>query len=97
MLLVVLFPYNTAIAMAIKLSMMINTSAFFSQMLFIHNYRRMTITFYGLDAAGMNSFMGLDQGVSICLSLYNITGVLSPWLSLEADYICLIISQQKNF
>ena len=42
------FLINTAIkmAMAIKLSMGINTSAFFCQLLFIHNYRRKTITFY---------------------------------------------------
>ena len=44
--------------------------AFFYQMFFIHNYHRMTIPFYGLHAAGMNSFMGLDQDVNSCLSLY---------------------------
>ena len=51
----------------------------------------MTITFYGLHAAGMNSFTGLDQGVNRCLSLYDNIVVLSSWLSLEADYFCLII------
>ena len=40
----------------------------------------MTITFYGPDAAGMNSFMCLDQGVNRFLSLYNNIVVLSSWL-----------------
>ena len=83
--------------MAIKLSLVINTSAFFYQLLFIHNYRRMTITFYGLDAAGMNSFMGLDQGVNSCLSLKHNIVVLSFWLSLEVDYFCFIILEKKLF
>ena len=52
----------------------------------------MTITFYGLDAAGMNSFMGLDQAVSSCLSFYSSIVVLSSWLSLVVDYFCLIVS-----
>ena len=57
------FLINTSIkmAVAIKLSLGIITSAFFCQLLFIHNYNRMTITFYGLDAARINSLMGLDQ------------------------------------
>ena len=42
----------------------------------------MTITFYGPDAAGMNSFMCLDQGVNRFLSLYNNIVVLSSWLSM---------------
>ena len=49
----------------------------------------MTITFYGFDAAGMNSFMGLDQGVNSCISLYNTIAVLCSWLSLEAGYFLL--------
>ena len=36
------------IALAIKLSKVTNTSAFFYQLLFIHNYRRMTVTFNAL-------------------------------------------------
>ena len=39
-----------------------------------------------LDAAGMNSFMGLDQVVNSCLSVYNNIVVFSSWLSLETDY-----------
>ena len=76
---------NTAIkmAMATKLSTVINISAFFYQLLFIHNYPRMSITFYGLHAVGMNSVMGLEQGVNIRLLLYNNRVVLSSWLSLE--------------
>ena len=66
--------------MAIKLSTMINTKAVFLHSLFIDNYRRMTITFYGPDAAGMKSFMCLDQGVNSFLSLYNNIVVLSSWL-----------------
>ena len=58
---------RTKLAMATmyKLITEINASAFFCQLLFIHNYNRMTITFYGLGAARINSFMGLDQGVNI--------------------------------
>ena len=46
---------NTTIklAMAIELSMEINTSAFTVSCSSI-NYHKMTITCYGLDAAGMN-------------------------------------------
>ena len=86
--------------MAMKLSMVINTSAFFYQLLFIHNYCRMTITFYGLDlmlSTWMNSFMGLDQGVNSCLSLYHNIVVLSFQLSLEVDYFCFIILEKKLF
>ena len=80
-------------AMTIKLSSVINTSAFFFfLLLFIHNYCRITITFYGLHAARMNSFMGLNQGVNSCLSLYNNIAVFISWLSLEVDYFCLLIS-----
>ena len=52
------FFINIAIkmGMATKLSMVINTSAFFYQLLFIYINCRMTITYYGLDAAGMNRF-----------------------------------------
>ena len=79
--------------MAIKFSTVRNTSAFFCQLLFIHiNYRRMIITFYGLVAAGMNSFMSLYQGVNSYLSLVCNKAVLSSWLSLEVDYFRLIIS-----
>ena len=48
------FLTNTAIkmAMVIKSSTVINTSAVFYQLLFIHIYRRMTITFFGLHVAG---------------------------------------------
>ena len=60
---------------------------FFCDLLFIHNYYRMTITFYDLDAAGIHSFMDLDQGVNSCLLLYSNIAVLSSWLSLEADYV----------
>ena len=86
------FLINTAVrmTMAIKLSTGINTSVFFffflfvccffSQLFFVHNDSRMTITFYGLDAARMNNFMCLDQAVLIF------------WLSFEVDFICLIIS-----
>ena len=73
-------------AMAIKLSTVISTSAFFYQLLFIHH--RMTITFYGLDAAGVNSFMGLSRSVTSCLSMYNTTAVLSSRPSIVADYFC---------
>ena len=75
--------------MAIKLSTVINTSAFFCRLLFIHNYPRLVIVFYGLHAAGMNSFMNLDPGVNICLSLYNNIAVHCSWLLLEADYFML--------
>ena len=57
-------------AMAVKLSTVISASAFFYQLLFTHNYRRMIITFYVLDDAVMNGFMGLDQSVNSRLSLY---------------------------
>ena len=83
-------------AKAIELLAEINTSAFFYQLLFIHNYRRMNI-FYGLDAAGMKSFMGLDQGVNSCLSLYHNIEVLSFWLSLEVDYINSKKKKKNNF
>ena len=59
--------------MAIKLSTVINTSGFFCQLFFIHNYRRMAI-FYGIDVAEINSFMSLGQGVNSCLLLYKKRG-----------------------
>ena len=59
------------------------TVYFFYQLLFINNYRSVTITFYGHDAAGMNSFMGLDQDVKSCISLYHNILVLSCWPLLE--------------
>ena len=64
--------------MAIKLSTVINTSAFFCQLLFIYNCSRMTITFNG-DAAGMNSFMGLDQGVNIFHVYHALYDIYSPY------------------
>ena len=86
-------------AMAIKLSTVINTYAFFCQLFFVYNNRRMTIAFYSLDATGMNMFMGLDQGVNSCLSLYkNIhVAVLSSLFSLEVGYFCLILFIKEAF
>ena len=84
-------------AMAKSIPTVTNTSAFFCHLFFIHNYRKMTITFYGFDASGKNSFMGMDLSVKGCLSLYNNIAVLSSWLSLVADYICLIILLKKHF
>ena len=77
------FLTNTAIKMAmfINLSTLTNTSDFFYQLLFIHNYHRITLIFYGINSSGRNSFMGLDQGVNSCLSLYYNMPVLSFWLS----------------
>ena len=57
----------------------------------------MTIEFEGLNTARINCFMGLDQGVNICLSLYQNITVLSVLLSLEADYFCLTIPEKKIF
>ena len=73
------FLSTTAIEMVmiIKVSSVINTSAFFDQLLIIHNSCRMAITFYGLDTAGRNSFLGLDQGVNSCLSLHRISFSIS--------------------
>ena len=82
---------------AIKLYKVINSSAFFYQLLSIHNYSSMTRTFYGLDTAGRNSFKCLDHGVISYLSVYHNTAVLSFWLSLEADYFCLITPEKEAF
>ena len=49
-----------------------------------------TITFYGLDAAGMNIFMDLDQSINICLSLYNNTAVLSQLLAFFGSRLYLL-------
>ena len=76
--------------MAIKLSAVINTSAFLCQLLFINTYCRMNITLYCLNTAGMNSFMGLYQGVNNCLSMYNYIAVLRSWISLDVDNIYLL-------
>ena len=75
-------------AMAIELSMVIKTSAFFHQLLFFYNYHRMTIGINGLDTNGINCCMGLDQVINSCLSLYHNIAVLSFWHSLDADYFC---------
>ena len=84
-------------AIAIKLSTEIKTSAFCYQLLFIHDYRRMTITLYGLDTAGRNWFMDLDYGIDNYLSLYHNIAVQSVWLSLEAEYFCLNIQEKELF
>ena len=52
----------------------------------------MTKAFNGLDAAGMNFIMGLDQGVNSCLSLYHDIAALNSLLSLDFDHVCLVIS-----
>ena len=50
-------------AMAIKLSRVIKTFAFFYQLLFVYYCRRMTIELNGIDFAGINCLMRLDPGV----------------------------------
>ena len=83
--------------MAIKLSRVIKTSAFFYQLLLVYNCRRMTIEFNGIDFAGINCLMGLDPGVNSYISLYQHIAVLSFWLLLESDYFCSFILEKKLF
>ena len=74
--------------MAITLSTVINT-VFFCQLRFIKNYLRMIIPFHGLGVAGINSFMGLDQGVNSCVSLYNKTKYLDVNVLVPAQILSM--------
>ena len=69
---------------------------FIYQLLFIHDYRRMSKKNpMASILQGLITFLSLDQGVNRYVSLYENIVFFSFWVSIEVVYLCLIISEKK--